>query len=96
MEGCRSSSQDYNGRDGKKLANKTVTGTAYHDYKGQIDGLVKDTTFTDRQRAAVQSAAQDLFNGLDGLSLGGKTVTVKADVFTSAASPSMSVSVAFT
>ena len=78
------------------MAAKTVTGTAYHDYKGQIDGLVKDTTFTDKQRAAIQSASQDLFTGLDGLSFGGKTVTVKADVFNSATSPSMSVSVALT
>ena len=78
------------------MAAKTSTGTNYHGAKATVDALQNDSTFSDLQRAAIQQCFLDLFKGLNGDSFAGKTATLKADVFNSATTPSMSVSLAFT
>ena len=77
------------------MASKNFNGKAFHAWKDQVDLLQNDTTYPDRVRDGVQKALRDLYGGLNGDALAGKTVTVTSDYFASATSPSVTVSVAF-
>ena len=78
------------------MASKTTSGKAWHNFKAATDGLQSDTTFSDLQRSGIQQAAIDLYKALNGDAFAGKTATLTADVFSSATTPSISVSLAFT